>query len=265
MALALFACSAACIHFYAWQNDLVFQPEHALQSSPAHEGLAFEDLRIRSLDGTALAAWYIPGRPDGRQVLLLHGNGGNISHYLRTLTVLHQLGHSVLALDYRGYGASAGTPSEAGLYQDAAAAFDYLVETRQVDPADIVIYGRSLGGAVATWLAAHRRPGALILESTFTRLADVGSYRYPWLPVRLLSRNSFDSVAQITHVRCPILVAHGGADTTVPQAFGRELARVAGARAEFLALPGGHNDAFIQGGSAYYRHLDQFMRRAVVD
>jgi len=265
MTLALLGYSAVCVSYYARQNTLVFKPERALKTTPADVGLAFEDLRLQAADGTTLAAWYVAGRPDGRQVLLLHGNGGNISHYLRTVVVLHELGHSVLALDYRGYGASTGTPSEAGTYQDAVAAFDYLVERRAIAPADIVVYGRSLGGAVATWLAAHRRPGALILESTFTRLADVGSYRYPWLPVRLLSRNVFDSVTQVAKVQCPILVAHGGTDTIVPQAFGRELANAAGPRAEFLALPGGHSDAFIQGGATYYRHLDQFMRRGVID
>lgn len=260
VAVALLAYSAVCAGFYLWQNRLVFKPDTAVTATPARDGLAYEALHLQAADGTRLAAWYVPGRSDGRQVLLLHGNGGNISRYLRTVAVLHGLGHSVLALDYRGYGASSGTPSEHGLYQDAAAAFDYLVGQRQVRPADIVVYGRSLGGAVATWLAAERRPGALIVESTFTRLGDVGSYRYPWLPVRLLSRNLFDSVARIADVRCPILVSHGATDTTVPQAFGRALAAAAGARATFIALPGGHNDAFIQGGSAYYRQLDQFLR-----
>ena len=261
----MLAYSALCAGFYVRQNRLVFQPERALGATPAHQGLPFEDVRMLAPDGTALAAWYVPGRAGGRTVLLLHGNGGNISHYLRTLVVLHQLGHGVLALDYRGYGASAGTPSEVGLYQDAAAAFDYLVSERQLAPRQIVIYGRSLGGAVATWLAAHRRPGALILESTFTRLSDVGSYRYPWLPVRLLLRYSFDSVAQMAAVQCPVLVAHGQTDTTVPEVFGRALAAAAGPQAEFVPLAGGHNDAFIQGGAPYYRHLNQFMRHAVSD
>ena len=261
----LLAYSAVCAGFYFWQDRLVFKPDTAVTATPARDGLLFEAVQLTAEDGARLAAWYVPGRADGRQVLLLHGNGGNISRYLRTLVVLNQLGHSVLAVDYRGYGASAGTPSEAGLYRDAAAAFDYLVETRGARPADIVVYGRSLGGAVATWLAAHRQPAALILESTFTRLSDVGDHRYPWLPVRLLSRNVFDSVAQMPAVKCPVLVAHGATDTTVPEAFGRALARAAGPRATFVALPGGHNDAFIQGGAAYYRHLDQFMRRGAID
>lgn len=265
LTLTLLVYSVVCAGFYLWQNRLVFKPERALHATPARHGLAFEDLRLEAPDGTRLAAWYVPGRPDGRQVLLLHGNGGNISRYLRTLVVLHELGHSVLALDYRGYGASTGTPSEAGAYQDAAAAFDFLVEHHARDGADVIIYGRSLGGAVASWLAAHRPCAGLILESTFTRLTDVGSYRYPWLPVRLLSRNQFDSVTHMAKVDCPILVAHGGQDTTVPQAFGRALAHAAGPRAVFLDLPGGHSDAFIQGGATYYRHLDQFMRRGVID
>lgn len=234
-ALIALAYGAVCLGFYLWQDHLVFVPERTLLATPARVGLRYEELRIQAPGGPALSAWYVPGGPQGRQVLLLHGNAGNISHCLRTLAVLHELGHSVLALDYRGYGTSAGTPSEAGLYADAAAAFDYLVASHHVEPHAIVIYGRSLGGGVATWLAAHRPAGALVLESTFTRLSEVGSYRYPWLPVRLLSHNVFDSVEQIAAVRCPILVAHGGADTTVPQFMGRELARAAGARAEFVA------------------------------
>lgn len=265
LALGLLAYSAVCAGFYLWQDRLVFKPETTMKATPARHGLVFEEVDLRAGRGARLAAWYVPGRGDGRQVLLLHGNAGNISHYLRTLVVLHEMGHSVLAVDYRGYGASVGTPSEPGLYQDATAAFDYLVEQRQLSPDDIVIYGRSLGGAVATWLAAHRRPAALIVESSFTRLSDVGHHRYPWLPVRLLSRNVFDSVAQMAGVHCPVLVAHGATDTTVPQAFGRALATSAGPRATFVALPGGHNDAFIQGGAAYYRQLDGFMRHGKID
>ena len=265
VALTMVAYGAVCAGFYLWQDRLVFQPERGLGATPARYGLPFEDLRIQAHDGTKLGAWYVAGRSNGRTVLLLHGNGGNISRYLRTLVVLHQLGHGVLALDYRGYGASEGQPSELGFYQDAAAGFDYLTREKKVPPAQIVIYGRSLGGAVATWLAAHRRPGVLVLESTFTRLSDVGSDRYPWLPVRLLSRNFFDSVAQMAAVQCPVLIAHGLADTTVPTALGRALASAAGPKATFLALPGNHNDTFIKGGSAYYRHLDQFMRDTPID
>ena len=265
LALTMVAYSAVCAGFYLWQDRLVFKPEQGLGATPAHHGLRYEDVKIQAPDGTKLAAWYVPGRSDGRTVLLLHGNGGNISRYLRTLVVLHQLGHGVLALDYRGYGASEGRPSELGFYQDAAAAFDYLTGERKIPSAQIVVYGRSLGGAVAAWLAAHRDPGALVLESTFTRLRDVGSYRYPWIPVRALSRNFFDSVAQMSAVQCPVLISHGLADTTVPASLGRALATAAGPKAAFLALTGGHNDAFVKGGADYYRHLDQFMRRAPSD
>jgi uncharacterized protein len=264
-AVVLVVYSTVCAGFYFWQDRLVFKPERGFGATPSQLGLPFEDVRIQAADGTKLGAWYVPGRSDGRTVLLLHGNGGNISRYMRTLVVLHNLGHGVLALDYRGYGVSAGRPTELGLYQDAAAAFDYLTAQRNIPAAQIVVYGRSLGGAVAAWLAAHRRPGALVLESTFTRLSDVGNYRYPWLPVRLLSRNYFDSVVQMAAVQCPVLITHGLADTTVPTALGRALASAAGPKARFLPLPGDHNNAFIKGGAAYYRHLDQFMRGTPID
>lgn len=261
IALALIAYSAVCAAFYLWQEGLVFEPERGLVRTPRAVGLAYEDLTLTTADGVALAAWFVPGGPQGRTILLLHGNGGNISHYLRTLLVLHQLGHAVLAVDYRGFGRSAGVPSESGTYRDAEAAFDYLVRQRRLAPANIVVYGRSLGGAVATWLAAHRRPGGLILESTFTRLVDLGALRYPWLPVALLSRFEYDSAVQIRRVRCPVLVAHGRADGTVPFRFGRALAAQASPAADFVALPGGHNDAFLRGGPTYYQHLDAFIRR----
>lgn len=262
LATALLAYAGVCLSFYLRQDGIVFKPSRAMVVTPARHGLAFEDVWLTAADGTRVHAWYVAGAPGGREVLLLHGNGGNISHYLRTVLALHRQGHGVLALDYRGYGRSEGRPSEAGAYQDAAAAFDYLVETRRAPPGTIVVYGRSLGGAVATWLAAHRAPGALVLESTFTRLTDIGRERYPWLPVTLLSRNRFDSLAQIGRVRCPILVSHGRDDTVVPARFGRALAAAAGPRARFLSLPGDHSDAFLRGGARYLEDLERFIAAA---
>ncbi|MBX9607970.1 MAG: lysophospholipase [Gammaproteobacteria bacterium] len=262
LAAALLAYAGVCLSFYLRQDGIVFTPSRALVATPRKYGLAFEDLWLTAADGTRVHAWYVAGTPEGREVLLLHGNGGNISHYLRTMLALHRQGHGVLAVDYRGYGRSEGRPSEEGAYQDAAAAFDHLVLTRRVPADHIVVYGRSLGGAVATWLAAHRAPGALVLESTFTRLTDVGQARYPWLPVTLLSRNRFDSLAQIRRVRCPILISHGRNDTVVPARFGRALAAAAGPRARFISLPGDHSDAFLRGGADYLEDLRRFISSA---
>ena len=262
LAAALLAYAGVCLSFYLRQDGIVFTPSRALVATPRKYGLAFEDLWLTAADGTRVHAWYVAGTPGGREVLLLHGNGGNISHYLRTMLALHRQGHGVLAVDYRGYGRSEGRPSEEGAYQDAAAAFDHLLLTRRVPADHIVVYGRSLGGAVATWLAAHRAPGGLVLESTFTRLTDVGQARYPWLPVTLLSRNRFDSLAQIRRVRCPILISHGRNDTVVPARFGRALAAAAGPRARFISLPGDHSDAFLRGGADYLEDLRRFISSA---
>ena len=265
LVLGLAAYLAICIGIYVYQARLVFEPDKHLKGTPADLGLSYEDVALAADDGTRLHAWYVPAASPRRHVLFLHGNGGNMSYNLRTVATLHAMGHAVLTVDYRGYGRSAGSPSEDGIYQDAAAAWDYLVAQRRVAARDIVIYGRSLGGAVAVWLATHRDPGGLILESTFTRMADMGALRYPILPVALLTRIHFDSLALIAAVRCPILAAHGRDDVTVPFAQGQALAHAAGAHAEFVALDGGHGDAFLRGGENYYRRLDRFIAGAAGD
>jgi fermentation-respiration switch protein FrsA (DUF1100 family) len=164
--LAIFGLLAGGL--YLLQPSMVFLPSPDIEETPSNWGLAYEDLWLRTGDGVRLHAWYL-ARPGARQVLLFfHGNAGNISHRRASLEIFHWLGLDVLILDYRGYGRSAGRPTEAGLYLDAAAAWDYLVKTRGVAPSDIVVFGRSLGGAVAARLAADARPGALILESTFS-------------------------------------------------------------------------------------------------
>ena len=261
MALGTITYSMTCASAYIWQEKLVFVPEKVLRPLPPGLVLDIEPTVFESADGERLAGWYVAAPAGGKTVILLHGNGGNISRYPRTLAILRSLGHGVLAFDYRGYGESSGSPTERGTYLDAAGAYDYLVEARGLAPADIVAYGRSLGGAVATWLATERPVAALVLESTFTRMADMGALRYPWLPSRWLTRIEYDSLSRMPLIKCPILVAHGRDDALVPERFGRRLA-AAGQAVEFVSLPGGHNDAFIRGGASYYARLDRFIRAA---
>jgi fermentation-respiration switch protein FrsA (DUF1100 family) len=261
MALAAITYSMICASAYIWQEELVFAPEKSLRPLPPGLALDIESVSFGSADGQRLAGCYVTAPAGGKTVILLHGNGGNISRYPRTLAVLHSLGHGVLAFDYRGYGESSGSPTERGTYLDAAGAYDYLVGARGVAPTDIVAYGRSLGGGVATWLATARPLAALILESTFTRMADMGALRYPWLPSRWLTRIQYDSLSRIPLITCPILVAHGRDDALIPEHFGRRLA-AAGRAIEFVSLPGGHNDAFLRAGPSYYARLDHFVRAA---
>ncbi|MCB1749779.1 MAG: alpha/beta hydrolase [Gammaproteobacteria bacterium] len=247
-----------CAVLAAQQDALVFRPRVGTGPTPTTRALAFQDLQLTASDGVRLHAWYLPAAGRGRTVLFLHGNAGHLSHRLPTLATLHALGHPVLALDYRGYGTSAGSPSEDGLARDAVAAWQWLTGPHGLAADDVVIYGRSLGGAVAARLAAAVGPHALVLESTFTRLADLARERYPWVPVRWLLRMRFDSVAALAEVHCPVLVAHSPDDEVIPYAHGQALAAHA-RQGEFVTLRGAHDRAFRRAGAAYHAHLHRFI------
>jgi len=247
---------------YFAQDRLLFLPNvpgRALQLSPAHLGLAFEDLQLPTEDGETLHGWYIPAAQDARTLLFFHGNAGNISHRLESLAIFHRLGLNVLIIDYRGYGRSTGTPSEAGTYADASAAWRYLTETRALDPARIVLFGRSLGGAVAIELASRVRPAALLVESTFTSVPDMAAQLYPWLPVRWLARLRYPSQARIARILCPLLVLHSRGDEIIPFTHAQALYAAAPHPKLLFAMRGGHNDGFLATGGAYVDALAAFI------
>jgi uncharacterized protein len=254
-----------CALVYVAQPGLIYFPTSDLTATPADRGLAFEDVTIPTADGESIHGWYVPVPDPAGHVLFFHGNAGNISHRLDTVEILHRMGHAVFIIDYRGYGRSSGRPSEAGTYADAAAAWTHLRETRGVDPKRIVVYGRSLGGAVAVWLAANHTPAGLIVESTFTRVADMGAHHYPYLPARWLTRIRYDSLSRMPSVRCEVFSAHSADDEIVPLHLGKALAESARDLNAFVTLAGSHNDSFRRGGGAYYRSLDAFIRRVTDD
>jgi hypothetical protein len=171
----------------------------------------------------------------------------------------HRLGLNVLIVDYRGYGQSTGTPSEQGIYKDAAACWDHLTETRGLAPEDIVIFGRSMGGGAATWLATQYRPGAVILESVFTNVPDVGAHHYSFLPVRALATNQFDNESRVAEIDAPTLHIHSRADRVVPFTLGRRVFEAAAEPKQFLEIEGGHNDGFLVSADAYLRAIDDFL------
>ena len=173
---------------YFAQESLVYFPDRTLVGTPTNTGLAYEAVRFSADDGVHLSGWFIPAPKARATLLFCHGNAGNISHRLESIRQFHQLGLNVFIFDYRGYGVSEGVPTEAGTYRDAEAARRYLVETRGLVPEHIVYFGRSLGAAIAAWLATQHPPRALIVESAFTSVPDFGAEIYPWLPVRLLAR-----------------------------------------------------------------------------
>lgn len=245
---------------YVVQDRLVYFPVRELAATPRDRGLAYEELRMVTDDGVSLHGWYIPAL-DARAVLLyFHGNAGNISHRLDRIALFHRLGLSVLIVDYRGYGRSAGRPSEAGTYQDAMAAWRYLTVERGVASSTIVLFGRSLGAAVAAWLATQVAPGAVILDSGFTSLPAFGAQIYPWLPVRWLGRFDYPTKTYLTNIHRPVLVIHSRADDIVHFREGEELYAAANAPKQFLEIGGGHNDAYFLTGADYARGFDEFLR-----
>jgi fermentation-respiration switch protein FrsA (DUF1100 family) len=232
---------------WIFQDRLVFLPRVGDDPgvTPRAAGLDYEDVKLATADGETLAAWWVsPPKPRGA-VVLFHGNAGSIASRVPYAAMFHRLGYATLLVEYRGYGASSGTPSEAGTYQDAEAAWRHLTEVRKFAPEHIVVVGESLGGGVATWLAARTKPGALILASTFTSVPDVGADVYWFLPVRLISRTRYDNLSRMPEIDCPVLIAHSPDDEIIPVRHGEALFAAAPGPRRFLRLNGGHNDGFV--------------------
>ena len=250
---------------YFFQSKFVYQPTAEIVSTPGDFGMNFEDVQLTASDGLSLHAWYVHADRTARGVVLFcHGNAGNISHRIDSLFLWRDLGMDVLIFDYRGYGRSQGTPSEAGTHRDARAAWDYLIRQRQVPPERIVLYGRSLGGAMAAPLAADVSPAGLILESTFTSIPDLGSDLYWFLPVRWLARFQYNTLEAVRKVRCPLLVVHSQDDDLIPFSHGKRLFDAAGQPKTFHAMRGGHNEGWMLSlHEGYQRALDAFCAKCL--
>jgi len=234
-----------CALVYFRQSKYVYYPEKKISATPSILQLEFEDVVLETEDGESLGAWYIPAGPDPEQGLTLlfcHGNAGNICHRLESISTFHNLGMHVLIFDYHGYGTSTGKPGEAETYEDVLAAWNYLVDLRGVPQDHIVAFGRSLGGAVAAWLAARVDPRALVLESSFTSVPDIAQNAFPFLPARWLSRFKYNTLARLPLIDCPVLVAHGTRDRTVSISHGRRLFEHANEPKQFIEFDGAHND-----------------------
>jgi fermentation-respiration switch protein FrsA (DUF1100 family) len=240
------------------EEKLIFFPTKYPAGDWHPAGLPVQDAEFHAADGTRLHGWYLPHEDPRAVVLFCHGNAGNVTHRADVLRMLHRVvGVSVLILDYRGYGRSEGSPSEGGILADARAARTWLAEREAVDPRDVVLLGRSLGGAVVVDLAAEDGARALVLESTFTSITDLAAHYYPWVPVRWLVRTRLDAAGKIAAYKGPLLQSHGDADSIVPFPFGVRLFDAANEPKEFITLHGqDHND---MPKIAYYEALIEFL------
>jgi fermentation-respiration switch protein FrsA (DUF1100 family) len=248
---------------FLFQSHLVYYPQigRELSATPQAYGLRYEDVEIATEDGERIFGWWVPVAEARGTALIFHGNAGNISHRLDYLRMFHRLRYSSFIIDYRGYGRSSGSPSEAGTYRDAAAAWEHLTAKRGIAAGDIVLFGESLGGAVASWLAARTTPRALVMHSTFTSAPDLGAQVYWFLPVRLISRFRYDNLSRLAEVKAPVLIIHSREDDIVPYAHGERLYQAAPEPKQLLTLRGGHNDAFVFVRDEWVRALDEFLAR----
>ncbi len=253
----------ATFAFFA-QPRMVYYPYRDIDTTPAEHGMEYEDVYLPTDDGIRIHGWWIPRENAQGTVLFLHGNAGNISHRMESIQIFHDLQQNVFIIDYHGFGQSDGSPSEQATYQDAAAAWHYLTGDRNIKPSGIVVFGRSLGGGVATWLVSQQSPAGVILESTFTDLPALGAHHYPFLPVRLLSRYRYDNMKRLSEIRVPVLIAHSPDDHIVPYEQGQQLFAAANQPKQFLEMKGDHNNGFVESGSTYRKAIKAFLDKTLL-
>lgn len=261
---------ATCIFLFFQQTRFIFFPSPVIQTTPEFVNLGYQEvwLPVPASSGKVerMHGWWIPAQPDTKVLLYLHGNGINIGASVESAYRFHQLGFSVLLMDYRGYGRSeGGFPTEARVYSDAATAWDYLVKERQIKPSQIFLYGHSLGGAIAIDLAVqHPDAAGLIVESSFTSIRDIVEQqgRFWMFPVDLLLTQRFDSIRKVRSLQMPILFIHGTADWQVPATMSQELYAAAPEPKQLVLVPGaGHNDVAEVGGSQYLQAVQSFVQQ----
>jgi len=268
--IAFILCVAyviALVGIRLYEPRLLYQPG-VRAVDPPDTSLALHERAVsfKAADSTTLTAWMIPAArntPDAAWVLISHGNYGNIGYGGRPqfYAWFRDLGVNLFAYDYRGFGASEGSPSEAGVYADAAAAYRYLTDSLHVPPSRIILFGHSLGTGVTIELARHVHAAGLIVEDAYTSVVDRGQEVFPLLPIRLIARSRFASIAKVGALRLPKLFLHARNDRTIPIEHGRRLFAAAAEPKEFVELDAGHADAYTADRTRYYGAIDAFIRR----
>ena len=254
---------AALLLLWAMQRRLMYFPIAAVPP-PASLGIGdVQPVTFDTTDGLRLNGWFFAGARSGARntVLVFNGNAGNRAHRVTLATALVRRGFQVLLFDYRGFGENPGSATERGLAQDARAAREYLAGRRDVDATRLIYFGESLGTAAAVELATEHPPAVLILRSPFTTMADVGQYHYPWLPVRALIRDRYDTLERIHRVKSPLLVIAGERDRIVPFDQSRRVYDASGSVPKsFLAIPrADHNDEDLLDGDTMLDEIARFV------
>ena len=248
---------AAWAALRAMEGFLLFHPSRAMSSHPGTVGLRWEPIALKTADGVALKAWWIPGpAEESKAMLCLHGNAGNLSHRTDKMRIFHDAGAAQLWVEWRGYGQSAGRPSEKGLIRDADAGLVWLMT--RVPAGGIVVYGESMGSGPAVELAARGGLGGLILDGAFSSIRDMARVVVPWLPAFVIATR-FDNLSKLPQVPMPVLVLHSPQDEIVPFAQARRNFEALQSPKRFVELKGGHDDGFLDSGRAYSDAIRDFL------
>ncbi|MFH1888475.1 MAG: alpha/beta hydrolase [Candidatus Omnitrophota bacterium] len=238
----------------------IFYPARDITCYPSDLGMPFEDIYVKTKDGVTINGWFIPQKSARYTLLFFHGNAGNIQHRLDKLLILRETGANIFIIDYRGFGKSSGRLMEEGFYLDADSACKYLTKARGISPEEVILYGESLGTAVAIDLASRTKVAAVMLEGAFSSGRDMAKKIYPFLPVFIFAKK-FDSLKKINGVTAPKLFIHSINDEMVPFAFAGKLYQAAPAPKELVELTGGHNTAFLDSREKYISSISGFIRR----
>jgi len=247
---------------YFRQTKYVYFPSRKVIDNPGDIGLHFEDVLLKTQDGETISCWYVPAgsyQGSGKVVIFSHGNAGNIGDRLGTIEVFNKMGYDVMIYDYRGYGASTGVPSEKGTYWDALTVWNYVKGEKGIPPEKIVLFGRSLGGAISAWLAEQVDPGALVVESSFTSAAAMARKMFPYLPVNLICRFDYNSEERLKNVTCPVVIASSVDDEMIPFKHGEKLFAAAREPKMFVEMRGGHNAGGLDIDASYQSRLAEFL------
>jgi pimeloyl-ACP methyl ester carboxylesterase len=261
LVVAALTLVAASLVMLAFERRFIYFPARDLPLTPRELGMSFEDVALTAEDGVRLHGWYLPTRGSRLTVLLSHGNAGNIADRLdRALLIQARLGADVFLYDYRGYGRSQGSPDEEGTYRDARAAYAHLTGERHLGAERVVLFGESLGCAVAMQLALERPCRALVLESAFTSVPQMARVAYPFLPLAPFVRTRYDNLAKAPKLKVPLLLLHGDRDRIVPFEQGRRVFEAAPEPKRFYAIAGAdHNDTYVTGGTPYWDAWRRFL------
>jgi len=244
---------------YFMQSSFLYSPVKEVTYTPEELDLDFDQVTFKTSDGLKLSGWYIPARNATFTVLFCHGNAGNMMHRLDSINLFNNMNLNCFIFDYRGYGASEGTPTEAGIYLDAKAAYRWLTSHKKVPREKIIIFGRSLGGSIAAHLAQKARAGSLVIESAFTSYVDIGRKFYPYMPVRYFARFNYNTAEYIKNVHIPVMIIHSRNDEVVPFEFALELYETVEGPKKFVEIWGSHNDGFLICSDTYNKAWKDWM------